>query len=253
MEAEKAEQPGSSSTPNTASGSITKAINSQGKAKATSTKKQPKNALGLKSSNVSSLAPVESGSGKKNRRKKESGDGTVKSKSSDAGGEDPVGKIRLKTVIRRLPPNVPEAVFWKAVSPWVIRPSSMISEASENIDDSKANIDYGYFVQGKLKDSSRRRVSADAGISSHVFSRAYLHFTTIEALIAFHRGFDGHLFKDAKGNEHIAIVEFAPFQRTPLDLVKKRKADQKEGTIEEGKLRKDLNCSLILTIFHIRP
>lgn len=221
-----------------ASGGSTGKVNApQGKGKPPSIKKQPKGAPPLKSSTASSSAPPESstsGLGKKNRRKKESTEGTTKSKSSDAGGEDPVGKVRLKTVIRRLPPNVPEAVFWKSVSPWVTRPSAMMTELSDTTDDSKANIDYGYFVQGKLKDSSRRRVSADAGTTSHVFSRAYLHFTTIEALIAFHRGFDGHLFKDAKGNETIAIVEFAPFQRTPLDLVKKRKADLKEGTIEEG-------------------
>jgi regulator of nonsense transcripts 3 len=26
---------------------------------------------------------------------------------------------RLKLVIRRLPPNLPEELFWKAVAPWV--------------------------------------------------------------------------------------------------------------------------------------
>lgn len=192
---------------------------------------------GVKSSGLSISAQAEpstSAPGKKKRRKKEV---NTESKSSDAGAEDPVGKIRLKTVIRRLPPNVPEAIFWKAVSPWVVRPSSMLGDSTNtgSIDDSRANVDYGYFVPGKLKDGSRRRVNAESGITSHVFSRAYLHFTTIEALLSFHRGFDGHLFRDAKGSEYIAIVEFAPFQRTPLDLAKTKKADPKQGTIEEGK------------------
>ena len=31
----------------------------------------------------------------------------------------PQSNERLKTVIRRLPPNLPEDVFWKSVEPWV--------------------------------------------------------------------------------------------------------------------------------------
>lgn len=198
-----------------------------------------------KASVVSSSATGESSSSavtKKNRRKKQGGDRSA-AKSSDgfASGEDPVGKIKLKTVVRRLPPNVPESIFWKAVSPWVIRSKSLFQQENgngagntETGDGREANVDYAYFVQGKLKDNSRRGISSESGVSPHTFSRAYLHFTSIETLIDFHRGFDGHLFKDAKGNEYIAIVEFAPCQRTPLDLARRRKQDPKQGTIEEG-------------------
>lgn len=185
---------------------------------------------------------------KKSRRKKKSGDRANAKSSSDGfgGGEDPIGKIKLKTVVRRLPPNVPEAVFWKAVSPWVIRPRSTLKqENSSSIygddeagaeDGKEANVDYSYFVQGKLKDNTKRGVSSDSRASPHTFSRAYLHFTSIEHLVGFHRAFDGHLFKDAKGNEYVAIVEFAPCQRIPTELARKKKQDALQGTIEEGAL-----------------
>lgn len=32
-----------------------------------------------------------------------------------------------------------------------------------------------------------------------VFSRAYFHFKTMEAVIAFHQGYDGHVFVDSRG------------------------------------------------------
>lgn len=36
------------------------------------------------------------------------------------GKAPPPNQARLKVVIRRLPPDLPEAVFWKSVSPWVV-------------------------------------------------------------------------------------------------------------------------------------
>ena len=156
-------------------------------------------------------------------------------RSGDGGVEDAVGKVKLKVVVRRLPPNVPEAVFWKAASAWVTRPGSLEDGSGDGgANDGRTNIDYAYFVQGKLKDGSRRGVTAESGVSPHVYSRAYLRFKTFDSLLDFHRGFDGHLFKDAKGNEYVALVEFAPFQRIPSDLARRRKADPRQGTIEEG-------------------
>jgi hypothetical protein len=32
-----------------------------------------------------------------------------------------------------------------------------------------------------------------------VFSRAYFHMKTVDAVIAFHQGFDGHIFMDSRG------------------------------------------------------
>jgi len=31
----------------------------------------------------------------------------------------PHGNERLKTIVRRLPPNLPEEIFWQSVQPWV--------------------------------------------------------------------------------------------------------------------------------------
>lgn len=64
-----------------------------------------------------------------------------------------------------------------------------------------------------------------------LFSRAYLHFTTTESVVAFAKAFDGHAFVDARGNEFRAVVELAPSQRIPKQQKKK---DPKMGTIESG-------------------
>lgn len=50
----------------------------------------------------------------------------------------------------------------------------------------------------------------------------------------FHQAFDGHLFRDVKGNEYMAVVEFAPFQRMPSDTVGRKHVDPLLNTIEEG-------------------
>ncbi|UZJ56681.1 hypothetical protein CBS101457_006001 [Exobasidium rhododendri] len=177
---------------------------------------------------------------KKKKKRKEKAEKANNGESTEGfggGAEDPVGKIKLRVVVRRLPPNVPEAVFWKAISPWARVPSSLLKDekSTVEVDDTKVNVEHAVFIPGKLKDGSRRGVNAETGVSPHISSRAYIRFKTIEALIDFHRGFDGHLFKDSKGNEYTALVEFAPFQRTPNELAKRRKADPFVGTIEEDK------------------
>lgn len=189
------------------------------------------------------IADVNSANAKRKRRKKEAASqaaaGEGKSRDGSGGAaEDPIGKVKLKVVVRKLPPNLPEGIFWKAVSPWISRPKALIKEHIEEaaIDDAKANVEFAYFVPGKLKDGSRRGINNDS-TSSHTPSRAYIQFTAIEALIAFHKGFNGHLFRDSKGSESIAVVEFAPFQRMPSEIVKRKKIDSRQGTIEEGECR----------------
>jgi Smg-4/UPF3 family len=41
----------------------------------------------------------------------------------------------------------------------------------------------------------------------NVFSRAYFHFLTMEAVLNFHQGFDGHLFIDGKGKPLLFAVQ----------------------------------------------
>ncbi|KAJ3056628.1 hypothetical protein HK097_005552 [Rhizophlyctis rosea] len=110
---------------------------------------------------------------------------------------------KTKAVVRRLPPNLPEEVFKSSIDNWL------------------PGTDWYDFVPGKLAKSKAKE---------HVFSRAYLHFKTFENLIEFAKAYGGHLFVDSRGNEHRAVVEFAPYQRVPK---KRRKADPRLNTIDQ--------------------
>ncbi|OBZ66965.1 Nonsense-mediated mRNA decay protein 3 [Grifola frondosa] len=112
---------------------------------------------------------------------------------------------RLKTVVRRLPPNLPEEVFWQSVQKWVT-------------DDTAT---WKAYCQGKF----RKRLNKE-----NIPSRAYIAFKDEELLAAFSREYDGHLFRDKAGNESVAVVEFAPFQKIPNE---KKKLDSRAGTIEK--------------------
>ncbi|KAJ7132920.1 Smg-4/UPF3 family-domain-containing protein, partial [Mycena filopes] len=112
---------------------------------------------------------------------------------------------RLKTVVRRLPPNLPEDIFWQSVQSWV----------------SDETVAWKIYYPGKL----RKRLNKE-----NVSSRAYIVFKTEEQLAQFSRDYDGHLFRDKAGNESYAVVEFAPYQKAPPE---KKKADARSGTIEK--------------------
>ncbi|KAH7340713.1 Smg-4/UPF3 family-domain-containing protein [Rhizoctonia solani] len=111
---------------------------------------------------------------------------------------------KLKVVIRRLPPNLPENIFWQSVAQWVTEQSSS----------------WKLYIPGKLRTKLNRENTP---------SRAYVEFTTPEAVITFNRDYNGHVFRDKQGNESAAVVEYAPYQKVPHE---KRKADAKSGTIE---------------------
>ncbi|KAF6741093.1 Smg-4/UPF3 family-domain-containing protein [Ephemerocybe angulata] len=112
---------------------------------------------------------------------------------------------RLKTIVRRLPPNLPEEIFWQTVQRWVSDETST----------------WKVYYSGKLK----KRMNKE-----NIPSRAYIAFKDEEMLIQFSREFDGHVFKDKAGNESYAIVEYAPHQKVPSE---KRKQDSKNNTIEK--------------------
>ncbi|KAJ7147176.1 Smg-4/UPF3 family-domain-containing protein [Mycena crocata] len=119
--------------------------------------------------------------------------------------QPPVSTERLKTVVRRLPPNLPEDVFWQSVQSWV----------------SDETVTWKIFYPGKL----RKRLNKE-----NISSRAYMAFKTEEQLAQFSREYDGHLFRDKAGNESYAVVEYAPYQKVPPE---KKKADARSGTIEK--------------------
>ncbi|KAF1803803.1 Smg-4/UPF3 family-domain-containing protein [Mucor lusitanicus] len=113
--------------------------------------------------------------------------------------------LKTKVVVRRLPPNLPEEIFNTSVKPWI----------------SQDTVDYSVYVPGKLSKSKAKE---------SVFSRAYFHFKTMEAVIAFHQGYDGHVFVDSRGNEFRAVVEFALYQKIPKEH---KTTDARQGTIDE--------------------
>ncbi|KAG1819049.1 Smg-4/UPF3 family-domain-containing protein [Suillus subaureus] len=140
----------------------------------------------------------------------------VKQKQKDLKPQTPANATeRLKTVVRRLPPNLPEEIFWQSVQTWVT-------------DDS---VTWKVYHAGKL----RKRANQE-----NVSSRAYIAFKNEEVLAMFSREYDGHLFRDkagfcsrvifAAGNESQAVVEFAPFQKIPSE---KKKADARNATIDK--------------------
>jgi len=97
---------------------------------------------------------------------------------------------RLKTVIRRLPPNLPEAVFWQSVHPWV----------------TEHTVSWKVFYPGKFRKKclflphalysadDQRRLNKE-----NISSRAYLLFKNEENLAVFSREYDGHVFRDKLG------------------------------------------------------
>jgi len=119
--------------------------------------------------------------------------------------QHPLASERLKTVVRRLPPNLPEAVFWQSVEAWV----------------TDQTVAWKTYYRGKF----RKRLNKE-----NIPSRAYIAFKTEEQLTQFGKEYDGHLFRDKAGNESYAIVEFAPYQKVPSE---KKKPDARNATIEK--------------------
>ncbi|KAF8653644.1 hypothetical protein AX16_003796 [Volvariella volvacea WC 439] len=111
---------------------------------------------------------------------------------------------RLKVVVRRLPPNLPEEVFWQSVQPWV----------------TDETVTWKVYYPGKFK----KRLNKE-----NIPSRAYIAFKSDEMLAQFSREYDGHVFRDKAGNESQAVVEYAPYQKIPNE---RKKTDARNATIE---------------------
>ncbi|KAJ3369799.1 hypothetical protein HDU91_006802 [Kappamyces sp. JEL0680] len=67
---------------------------------------------------------------------------------------------------------------------------------------------------------------------SFVLQTAYIVFDQPDALLAFHKDYDGHVFIDSKGTQYRATVEFAPFQKS-VDPAKKKRIDSRKNTLDE--------------------
>ena len=77
-----------------------------------------------------------------------------------------------------------------------------------------------------------RFVKADYSLGQDVFCRAYINFVNQEDIYIFQDKFDGYVFVDSKGNEYVAVVEFAPYQKIGMQKDGKRK-DPKINSIEQ--------------------
>jgi hypothetical protein len=64
-------------------------------------------------------------------------------------------------------------------------------------------------------------------------ARAYFDFNTPADVRAFKAAFDGHVFVGARGAQHSARAEYAPFQKVPRPRGGGKRAPM-EGTIEKG-------------------
>jgi regulator of nonsense transcripts 3 len=147
--------------------------------------------------------------------------------------------LKLKVVVRGLPPNLPESVFKETTKVWI----------NEN------TVDWYYYVGGKLPERyaiSDLWSSNCSGNKPNVRSRAYAKFKSLETLVTFHKDFNGHIFADSKGanvypqmltigRSSRAVIEFAPFQK----FVKgKTKTDARQGTIDTSPEYKEFLDSL---------
>ncbi|KAK4703195.1 regulator of nonsense transcripts 3, partial [Phenoliferia sp. Uapishka_3] len=139
-------------------------------------------------------------------------------KASASGSSSPTTQ-RNKIVVRRLPPALPEAAFWKSVAPWLTRE---VDIEQDNPDEPHPpRVISSTFRPGKI-----RRTGKD---KDDVHARAYIQFKTPEALVAFHRGYDGWSFRDKQGVVTQVVVEFAPYQKAATESQKK---DSRQGTID---------------------
>lgn len=103
--------------------------------------------------------------------------------------------LKTKIVVRRLPANLPEEVFMNAVKRWT----------GDDVVDYKFYVPgkvtqrYDFYCNNYLYPSGLIPLFYNSKGKENVFSRAYFHMKTMEAVIAFHQGFDGHIFVDNRG------------------------------------------------------
>merc|ERR1712029_497147 len=77
-----------------------------------------------------------------------------------------------------------------------------------------------------------RFARADLSLDQDAFCTAYINFIHQDDIYIFQERFDGYVFVDNKGNEYVALVEFAPNQKVNAQKESKKK-DPKINTIEQ--------------------
>ena len=125
---------------------------------------------------------------------------------------------QTKIVVRCLPPSMTEEEFLDQISP--LPDNDYIRFVSTTI----------YLL--KPLSSCQRYHKADFSLDQYAYCTAYINFLHQDDIFIFQEKFDGYVFVDAKGNEYVAVVEFAPNQRISIVKDNKRK-DPKINTIEQ--------------------
>ncbi|KNF00384.1 hypothetical protein PSTG_06314 [Puccinia striiformis f. sp. tritici PST-78] len=119
---------------------------------------------------------------------------------------------RNKLVVRHLPANLPEHIFWKSVAPWL--------EPCEEGQEARCTATFKSFIPGKTR-LNKTKVE--------IPSRAYIQFATSDQVVEFHQGYASQAFRDSHGNLTYPKVEFAPYQKVAGPL---KKIDNRIGTID---------------------
>lgn len=101
---------------------------------------------------------------------------------------------RLKTVVRRLPPNLPEGIFWQSVQSWVTEDTAVW----KTYYPGKVRKRYAWPSLVESLDKSIIILCFSAN-KENISSRAYIAFKTKEQLELFSREYDGHVFRDKTG------------------------------------------------------
>lgn len=151
------------------------------------------------------------------------------SKAGHKGG--PPGQ-RLKVVVRKLPPDLPPKVFWQTTAQWITREDT---DADADEYPAAERVVWSQYRQGKVRkrcarSSIPRRLPFRSTRSSRlsrpcsgkdkdsVNSRAYITFKTPEALVAFHKGYEGWAFRDKAGPSPFSLSLGTPPLVNPLTL-----------------------------------
>ncbi|XP_067935733.1 regulator of nonsense transcripts 3A-like [Watersipora subatra] len=103
-----------------------------------------------------------------------------------------------KIVVRRLPPSLTKESFLEEVSPL-------------------PEHDYFHFEP------------ADRSLGPFALCRAVINFKDVQDLYIFREKFDGYVFVDSRGTEYPAVVEYAPYQKIPLN----HRKDHRENTLDD--------------------
>ena len=134
-------------------------------------------------------------------------------------------QVKLKVVVRCLPPTLSEENFKKQV-------------------DEKYEDEYAWLRYWKGKVAGKK--------GQQVLSRCYIQFKKPETILQFRKDFQGHAYINDKGVRFQAMVQAAPYQKCPKPKNKRRR-DPKQNTIHKDAEYKRFVADLEKSVGIFRP